>query len=157
MALSKNAVAAIEQAKTRYPPDQPQAALLPALHIAQAEVGWLPLEIQEEIAGLVGVKPSHVREVVTFYTMFKDHPVGRHHIQVCRSVSCCLRGADKLAELVQERYGLKPDSMPSADGRFSLELVECLASCGSAPVVQINDDYHESMDAKTLVDTLEKL
>lgn len=126
-----------------------QAALLPTLWIAQRQNGHLSLEVQEYVAKLLDLSPVHVRGVVSFYTMYKEKPIGKYHLQICRTLSCALSGCEPLIRHLDEKYRLKPGDV-TVDGKFSLELVECLASCGTGPVVQVNEAYVESV-------TIEKL
>jgi NADH-quinone oxidoreductase E subunit len=134
----------------RYP--EPQAALLPILWLVQRTKGWVDLDSEAWIASRVGVSPAHVHGVVTFYTMYKRRPWGKYHIQVCTTLSCMLRGSDDLMAHLEKRLGIKP-GQTSPDGRFSLVKVECLGSCGTAPMLQLNDDYHENLT----IDSLDRL
>lgn len=132
----------LQEILTRYPTKQ--AALLPALWLAQGQFGFISQETMEYIAGLLGISPVHVFSVVTFYTMFHRQPVGRHHIQVCRTLSCALMGAEGISEHVKRRLKLK-EAEVSADGKFSFCTVECLASCGTAPTMMVNKTYYENL------------
>ena len=132
---------------SRYP--QPKAALLPVLWEVQKAHGWVPLEAEAWVARRLGVAPAHVHGCVTFYTMYKQKPWGRHHIQVCTTLSCMLRGSDELLRHLEGKLGIKA-GQTTPDGKFSLVKVECLGSCGTAPMFQLNDDYHEDL-------TLEKV
>ncbi|MCC6443938.1 MAG: NADH-quinone oxidoreductase subunit NuoE [Armatimonadetes bacterium] len=127
----------------------PKAALLPALHVAQEEVGWLPREAMEEVADLLGITPSDVLSVASFYTMFFKQPVGKHVIEVCTNISCSLMGADECLEHLQRRLGIGVGET-TPDGRFTLKTVECLAACGNGPTLLMDEDYYEDL-------TLEKL
>lgn len=131
----------------KYP--QPKAAVLPVLWEVQKAKGWVPLEAEDWVANRLGVSAAHVHGCVTFYTMYKQQPSGRHHVQVCTTLSCMLRGSDELMKHLEKRLGIKAGETTS-DGKFSLVRVECLGSCGSAPMFQLNDDYHENL-------TLEKV
>jgi NADH-quinone oxidoreductase subunit E len=131
----------------RYP--EPQAALLPILWLVQRTKGWVDLDSEAWIASRLGVSPAHVHGVVTFYTMYKRRPWGKYHIQVCTTLSCMLRGSDDLMAHLEKRLGIKP-GQTSPDGRFSLIKVECLGSCGTAPMLQLNDDYHENLTIESL-------
>jgi NADH-quinone oxidoreductase E subunit len=133
----------------RYPPDRRSAALIPVLHAAQRIHGWLKPETLAFVAGVVGVPLTRVQEVVTFYSMFHLKPVGRHHFQVCVNLSCWLGGSDEICATLKERIGPE-QSTPTADGQFSWCEVECLAACGMAPAVQINDQYFESLTTAQL-------
>jgi len=126
----------------RYP--VPKAALLPVLWAVQERQGWIAPAAEEWVARRLGVTPAHVHGVVTFYTMYKPRPTGRHHIQVCTTLSCMLRGGDELLAHLEQRLGIRCGEV-TPDGRFSLVRVECLGSCGTAPMFQLNDDYHEDL------------
>jgi len=126
----------------KYP--QPKAALLPVLWEVQKAKGSIDLEAEEWVANRLGVAPSHVHGCVTFYTMYKQKASGRHHIQLCTTLSCMLRGSDELMKHLENKLGIKAGET-TADGKFSLVRVECLGSCGTAPMFQLNDDYHENL------------
>jgi NADH-quinone oxidoreductase subunit E len=140
--LSPQARKKIEALKTVY--ETNQSALIPALHVAQGEQGWLSEETQAEVATLLELTPQAVREVVSFYTMFHEKPVGKFLLQVCRNLSCSLRGGHRLQRQIEDRLGIH-DGETTQDGRFTLESVECLGSCGTAPVLMVNDRYHENV------------
>jgi len=140
--LSPESRQKIESLKKVYETDQ--SALIPALHVAQADQGWLSEDTQREVAQLLGLTPQAVRQVVTFYTMFHQKPVGRHMIQVCRNLSCSLLGGQRLQRQIQVKLGLA-DGETTQDGRFTYVSVECLGSCGTAPVLMVNDRYYENV------------
>ena len=140
--LSAQARKKIEALKSEY--ETNLSALIPALHVAQGEQGWLSEEIQAEVAAILDVTPQAVREVVSFYTMFHQKPVGKFLLQVCRNLSCSLRGGHRLQRQIEERLGIH-DGETTQDGQFTLESVECLGSCGTAPVLMVNDRYHENV------------
>lgn len=140
--LSPDARKRIESLKSEY--ETNLSALIPALHVAQADQGWLSEETQGEVATLLGVTPQSVREVVTFYTMFHQQPVGKYLLQICRNLSCCLKGGHRLQKQIEERLGIQ-EGETTQDGRFTLVSVECLGSCGTAPVLMVNDRYHEDV------------
>jgi NADH-quinone oxidoreductase subunit E len=153
--FSEAALAEYREILGRYP--ERRAALLPTLWLAQREFGWLSLPVQEYVARLMEIPLSWVTSVVSFYTMFWTEPKGRHHLQLCVNLSCALRGSDQLRAVVERRLGIGPHER-TADGRFSFEEVECLASCGTAPVMQVsNATYHESLDVPTLEALLDRL
>ena len=127
---------------TRYPTKE--AALLPTLWLVQRQEGWISEESMEYVAGLLGISPVKVFSVVSFYTMFYTRPMGRHVIQVCRNLSCSLLGARELVRHIEDRIGASVGET-TTDGRYSLLTVECLGSCGTAPMMQVNDDYHENL------------
>jgi len=140
--LSPDAKKRIESLKSVY--ETNLSALIPALHVAQADQGWLSEETQGEVATILDVTPQSVREVVTFYTMFHQRPVGKYLLQVCRNLSCCLKGGHRLQKQIEERLGIQ-EGETTQDGRFTLVSVECLGSCGTAPVLMVNDRYHEDV------------
>jgi len=146
----------IEDILKRYPADQRQAALIPVLNVAQDEFGYLTVEAMTLVAERLGLPPSQVLNTATFYTMLRKAPVGAHHVQVCTNVSCWLRGSDDLVRHIEKRLGIARGET-TADKRFTLEEVQCLGACGTAPVMQVNDDYHEEMTPEkvdALLDTL---
>lgn len=140
--LSDETLKKIDTAIARYPVKQ--SALLPALWLAQKEQGFVSLEAQTQIAEKLGVSAAFVAGVVTFYTMYHTEPVGRHVIDVCTTVSCWLRGSDGLVGHLESKLGIRVGET-TPDKRFTLRSVECLGSCGTAPMCQINDDYHEDL------------
>jgi len=139
-AFSPQADAEIEAILKRYP--ERLAALIPTLWVAQRQFGWLSQETLELVARRLDLAPAQVISTATFYTMFHKKPVGRYHVQVCRNISCYLRGADDVTAAASAKLGVKP-GQTTPDGRFTLEEVECLAACGRGPVVQVNTVYHE--------------
>ena len=121
-----------------------QAALLPALYLAQREFGYVSTEAMEYVAGIVGVSPTRVYEVATFYTMYNKQPVGKYFIQVCTNISCALRGGTDLFAYLSKKLGIA-EGQTTKDGRYTLVKVECLGACGNAPMMQVNDDYYEDL------------
>jgi NADH-quinone oxidoreductase E subunit len=137
--------AGLATAIAKYPPDKSRAALLAALHLAQDELGWLSEPTMAYVGFRLDVPPVRVREVATFYTMYRLRPVGRHHIGVCNSVSCWAMGSEKILRHCSTILGIRPGEV-TADGHFSLEEVACLAACGNAPAMLVNNFmYAESM------------
>jgi len=132
----------IEQIISRYPVKR--SALIPLLYVAQRDKGYVTEEAMTEIAGLLKLTPPQVYETITFYTMFNLKPVGKFHIQVCKSLMCALVGSDTIIGWINTKLGIGPGET-TADGLFTLSAVECLASCGTAPMMQINDDYYERL------------
>ncbi len=131
---------------SRYPEGKQKSALIPLLHIAQASAGgWLSTETMDEVAALLRISPIEVYEVATFYTMFNLQPVGRCVIEVCRTGPCQLGGAGELVSYLEKKLNIKVGET-TADGRFTLKTVECLAACGNAPVIQVGTDYHLNMN-----------
>ena len=143
-----------EATVARYP--KKEAAMLPVLYLAQQEFGYIGPEAIEYVAKLMDQAPARVRGIVTFYTMYNMKPIGRHHIQVCRTLPCALRGAEKVTAFLTQKLGIKP-GQTTADGRFTLSEVECLASCGTAPMMQINDDYYENLTEEKIEQILDTM
>jgi len=145
------------QAIAKYPPGRQASAVLALLDLAQRQSGgWLPRAAMDYVAGILDMAPIRVYEVATFYTMFNLQPAGKYHLQVCRTTPCWLRGADDLTEACKRKLGIGLKGR-TADGTFSLIEVECLGACVNAPVVQINDDLYEDLDAKKLEALLDAL
>ena len=143
-----------EATVARYP--KKEAAMLPVLYLAQQEFGHLSPEAIEYVAQLMDQAPARVHGVVSFYTMYNMKPIGRHHIQVCRTLSCALRGAEQVTSLLKKKLGIEC-GQTTADGRFTLSEVECLASCGTAPMMQINDDYYENLTEEKISEILDAM
>jgi NADH-quinone oxidoreductase subunit E len=134
-----------------------QAALLPTLWIAQREFGWLSDEAQDYVAHLMELPPAHVRAVVSFYTMFHRKPVGRYLLDVCTNLSCRLRGADKIVDCIRRKLKIEIGET-TADGKFTLGSVECLASCGTAPMLQLNQDaFVENLSEESTLKLIDEL
>jgi NADH-quinone oxidoreductase subunit E len=142
--LKPETLTKIDEVITHYPVKR--SALLPLLHLIQEDVGWISREAMEWIATKLELQPINVYEVVTFYPMFRQKPIGRRHIKVCRTLSCALTGGYKVCEQFEQEFGCHRGEI-SADGEVTIEFVECLASCGTGPVVMIDDDLHEKVDA----------
>ncbi|MBI2182755.1 MAG: NAD(P)H-dependent oxidoreductase subunit E [Deltaproteobacteria bacterium] len=130
--------------------------MLPVLYLAQREFGHLGPEAIAYVARLMGQSPARVHGVVSFYTMYNVKPIGRHHVQVCRTLSCALGGAEKITAIITKKIGIEP-GQTTADGRFTLSEVECLASCGTAPMMQVNDDYYENLTEEKVTAILDGL
>ncbi len=143
-----------EATVARYP--KKEAAMLPVLYLAQQEFGYIGSEAIDYVARLMGQTPARVYGVVSFYTMFHMKPIGRHHIQICRTLPCALRGAQTVTALIKQKLGIEP-GQTTADGRFTLSEVECLASCGTAPMMQVNDDYYENLTEGKISEILDSL
>jgi NADH-quinone oxidoreductase subunit E len=140
----------------QYPPDRKQAAMLPALHLMQEMLGYLTTEAMLRVAQKLEVSPEKVAEVATFYSMLRLNPVGKYHIEVCTNLSCSLRGAEHVLERVESKLGIGLGET-TADGRFSLREVECLASCGTAPCLQVNGEFFENLTPGSLDELLSTL
>lgn len=145
-------MSSLEEIKSRYP--DPRSALLPALYLAQRELGWLSPEALSRVAKALDLPEATVRGTATFYSMFRQEPVGRHLIQLCTNVSCMILGSEKLVEWLGSRYGLVPNGT-SADGRFSLVIMECIGACGTAPAMLVDTDFYDGLDEMSLEKILE--
>jgi len=137
-------LAEIKALVARYP--AAQSALLPVLHLAQQEFGYLSMPVQQLVADTLGIRLMAVREVVTFYTMFREQPCGTYLMEVCTNAGCMLNGADNLVAHMCEKLGITV-GQTTEDGLFTVTEVECAGACAGAPVVQINNEYHEKVDA----------
>ena len=152
--LSEKAEKRVEELKKLYP--FKESAVMPALYIAQEELGQITDQAIEWVAEKIGMAPIHVKEVATFYTMYYKKPVGKYHFQVCRTLSCALRGARQLTERLHQRFGLKPGEV-SKDGMWSYEDVECLGSCGTAPMCEVNDCYFENLSPEKIDQIIDRI
>ena len=137
----------LDELVTRYPTKQ--AALLPALHLAQEEFGWISDEVMLYVADQLGIPPIEVMETATWYTMYHKTPPGKHCVSICVNVSCFLNGADNLLSHVEGKLGVKAGHT-TADGKISLFAVECLANCDKAPCAQVNDDYQDLLTREAM-------
>lgn len=145
-----------ERMKARFPAGFESSLTLPCLRRIQEERGYVADEDIDLLVDYLGVPRIQIEEVLSFYTQFRRKPIGRWHLQACRNVSCSMRGAERLIELLQSKLGIR-SGQTTPDGRFTLSTVECLGSCGTAPVVMVNDAYHENVDAAKLDALLERL
>jgi len=152
--LSETACRQIQALMGKYP--RKRSALIPALQLAQKETGYLSPETVCEIARIFDLTPIEVNEVVSFYTMLYKKPVGKYVIQVCTNISCLLCDAESIMEHLIKKLGIRPGET-SADKRFTLLEVECLGSCGTSPVIQINEDYYEDLTPEKLDRILDSL
>jgi len=152
--LSESACRQIQALIGKYP--QKRSALIPSLQLAQKEAGYISADIVREVAALFDLSPNEVYEVVSFYTMFYRKPVGKYVVQVCTNISCMLCNAEGILAHLTERLGIKPGET-TPDKKFTLLEVECLGSCGTGPVVQINEDYHEDLTPEKLDRILDSL
>jgi NADH-quinone oxidoreductase E subunit len=138
----------------KYPPGRQASAVLPLLDLAQRQCGgWLPLSAIEAVAAILKMPPIRVHEVASFYTMFNLKPVGKHHVQVCRTTPCWLRGSEDIKAACESHLGIQTGQV-TPNGKFSLSEVECLGACVNAPVVQINDDYYENLTPESVKSVL---
>jgi len=154
MILSGQSITRIKEAQALYP--RPKSVILPAITIAYRQVGHLSDEIYEEIAQITGLHTVEIAEAATFYTMFPKQPTGKYLIQVCHNLSCSLMGADNLIVYLEEKLGIKKGETTS-DNVFTLVSVECLGSCATAPMMQINHDYYENLTREKVDRILEEV
>jgi NADH-quinone oxidoreductase subunit E len=145
----------------RYPEGKQASAVIPLLYVAQRQMGrltqsaWVPRVAMDVIADRLSMPPIRVYEVATFYFMFNMKPIGRHHLQLCGTTPCMLRGSDDVLRACKDAGGVKGVGDTSADGMFTLTEVECLGACVNAPILQIDDDYYEDLDYESTVKLLE--
>ena len=154
MNLKPETLSKIDEVITHYPTKR--SATLPLLHLIQEDVGHLPPDTSEWVAAKLELQPINVLEVITFYPMFRQKPIGRRHIKVCRTLSCALVGGYKTCATFEQEFHTHLGEV-SPDGEVTVDFVECLASCGTAPVVMIDDELHEKVDcakAKQLSDQI---
>ncbi len=152
--FSQAALKKVDELRSKYPTRE--ACLLPVLHLAQKEFGYISLEAMEYIAELIDISPAKVYGVATFYIMYNRKPMGKYHIQVCKNISCNLSGSEDVLKEIKSI--LKIDKGETTkDNMFTLSTVECLGACGFGPVVQINDDYHEQVTKDKIREIIEEL
>jgi len=145
--FSESRLAEIDALVKRYP--SAKSALMPVLYMAQQDFGYLSMDTQQMVADVLQLRLMEVREVVTFYTMFKEQPHGKYLLEVCTNASCMLNGADELYAQMKETLGIGPGEI-TEDGLFSIAEVECAGACAGAPVVQVNNVYHEKATAESM-------
>ena len=153
MLLSQEALKKIDRELAKYPADQRQSAVMSALRIAQVEHGWLPAELQQEIADYIGMPAVAVQEVATFYNMFNTSPVGKHKITVCTNLPCLLSGGERAAHHLKQKLGVDYKET-TADGQFTLMEGECMGACGDAPVMLVNNHRMCSWMSDEKIDAL---
>jgi NADH-quinone oxidoreductase subunit E len=143
--FSEEALRLIQRIIKRYPEGRQKSAILPVLHLAQAEFdGWLSVPTMDYVASILGIQPVEVYEVASFYSMYNLKPVGKCLIEVCRTGPCWLMGAEDIVRYIEKKLDIR-DGETTKDGMFTLKTVECLASCGTAPMMQIGEKYHENL------------
>lgn len=153
MALSEKIKNTINGIRSQFPTEQ--ALLLPLLHEIQNEYGWVSRDHMKDAGEFLNLPVSKVREVASFYTMYKLEPQGKVDVQICTNISCWLNGADKLVACASKKLGVHAGET-TKDGKFTLSQVECLAACGTAPAMMINEDYHENLTEESLVKLLDQ-
>ncbi len=154
MILTDSSIRQIKEKAARYP--YRKAAILPALTVAYKQLGYVDDKIYKEISKVINVPYVEIAEAATFYTMFPKKPRGKYLLQVCNNISCALMGSDSMIKHLEEKLGVKKDET-TEDGLFTLISVECLGSCCTAPMVQINEDYHENLNRQKLDKILDDL
>jgi len=155
--LSSSVKAKIDDWKQRYPAEQQRSAVMSALRFAQEENNnWLSQDLIEAVADYLSMPRIAAVEIATFYTMYNLQPVGRHLVEVCTSISCMLSGCDKIVDHIQQKYNVEVDGT-SADNKITLRRVECLASCTSAPMMQIGKKYYENLSPEKVNSILDEL
>ncbi len=152
--VSQETLKQFDEVVSRYP--EKKSAVLPVLYMAQKEFGYLSQEAIEYVAKLMDIPAARLYGIVTFYTMLNMKPVGRHHVQVCRTLPCALLGSERIINYLKKKLGINLGET-TPDGRFTLSEVECLASCGTAPVMQINDDYCEKLSEEKIDEILQSV
>ena len=152
----KHLIPEFERIKARYPAGCESSLVLPCLRRIQEDRGFIADEDIDGLCGYLGVPRIQVEEVLSYYTQFRRRAIGRWHIQTCRNVTCSMRSAEKLIDHLAKKLGV-PVGGTTPDGRFTLSTAECLGSCGTAPVVMVNDTYHENMSIEKLDQLLEGL
>ena len=152
----KHLVPEFEKLRSRFPAGFESSLVLPCLRRIQEDRGYVADTDIEELTAFLGVPRIQIEEVLSFYTQFRRKPVGRWHLQMCRNVSCSMRGAERVLEHVEHKLGIGPGET-TPDGRFTLSTAECLGSCGTAPMMMVNDGYHENLSNEKVDALLEGL
>ncbi len=150
--LSPDGLAAVKKELSRY--EAKESAIIPALYIAQKEnKGWISDEVIHHLSTVMDIPDARITEVFKFYTMFNQKPVGKYHVQVCTNISCALNGSRELAGHLCKELKVGYDQI-TEDGRFTISKVECLGSCGTAPMMQVNETYHENLTPESAMNIL---
>jgi NADH-quinone oxidoreductase subunit E len=152
-ALSSHVVDEIKALPARYP--HPRSAVMPALDLAQEELGYLTREAMSDVAAALDLDPGYVEGVASFYTLFHTEPIGKHRLYMCTNISCKLRGADALLEHAMRGAGVRGQGEVSSDGLFSVEAVECLGACEYAPMMRLDRAYHYDLTPEKIDQLLE--
>jgi NADH-quinone oxidoreductase E subunit len=154
--FSPEVVAEMESHLTKYPPERKRSALIPLLFVIQRERGWVDNPGVNYLAKFLGLEVTDVWETATFYSMFNLRPVGRHHIQICKTLSCKIMGEPEITDHICSKLGIHPGET-TADGKYTVSLVECLGSCGTAPMMQIGFDYYEDLTTEKVDQIMDSL
>jgi NADH-quinone oxidoreductase subunit E len=156
MPVVERLIPEFEALKKRLPPSFESTLVMPCLRRIQDERGYVADEDIVALVSYLGVPRIQIEQVLSYYTMFRRKPIGRWHLQACRNVTCSMRGSERLVDMLGRKLGIKPGET-TADGRYTLSEVECLGSCGTAPVVMVNEAYHENMSVEKLDELLGRL
>ena len=154
--FSADVVAEMESHLVKYPPERKRSALIPLLFVVQRERGWIDNPGVNFLARFLDLEVTDVWETATFYSMLNLRPVGRHHIQICKTLSCRIMGEPEITEHICSKLGIHPGET-TEDGKFTVSMVECLGSCGTAPMMQIGFDYHEDLTTEKVDHILNSL
>ena len=154
--LSKESLDQVKREVAKYPPERKSSEVMAVLRIGQEEHGWLPVPLMDYVAELLGMRPIQVYEVASFYSMYDLKPVGKHKVSVCTNISCMLCGSDAIVKHLEQRLGIKL-GQTTADNKFTLKEVECLAACGGAPMLQIGKTYYENLTPQKVDEILASL
>ena len=152
----KHLIPEFEKLRARFPAGFESSMVLPCVRRIQEDRGYVSDEDIQQLAVYLGVPQIQIEEVLSFYTMFRRKPIGRWHLQFCHNISCSMNGAERILEHVEQKLGLKP-GQTTPDGRFTLSVVECLGSCGTAPMMMVNEGYHENLTRAKVDELLEGL
>jgi NADH-quinone oxidoreductase subunit E len=155
--FSESAQQQVQEILNQYPADKSKSALLPLLHLAQAEFdGWLSAPVMDYVASVLNIQPIEVYEVASFYSMFNLKPTGKYLIEVCQTSSCWMCGSEDIVRYLEQKLQVEV-GQPTQDGMFQIKTVECLGSCGTAPMFQIGDKYYENLTFEKIDTILEEL
>jgi NADH-quinone oxidoreductase subunit E len=152
----KHLIPEFEKLRERFPAGFESSLVLPCLRRIQEDRGYVANSDIEELAAFLGVPQIQIEEVLSFYTQFRRKPIGRWHLQFCHNVSCSMNGAENVIAHVEHKLGIKP-GQTTPDGRYTLSVVECLGSCGTAPMMMVNEGYHENLTPAKVDELLEGL
>lgn len=162
-AFDPESAAEIDRIVAKYPAGRQASAVIPGLYVVQRQMkrqtgsAWVPVKAMDAVGVRLGMPPIRVYEVATFYFMFNMKPIGKYHLQVCTTTPCWLRGSDAVTEACRHATGIKSFGETSADGLFTMTEVECLGACVNAPILQVDDDFYEDMDAERVASLLASL
>lgn len=155
IAFSSERLAEVQTLIKSYPEGKQKSAILPILHLAQKDFGWISVEVMDYVGGLLDIQHIEVYEVASFYTMFHLSPVGKSVLEVCRTGPCMLVGSDNIVKYLENKLNIK-DGETTPDGLFTIKTVECLGACGYAPMMQVGEKYHEFLTEERIDQLLEE-